>query len=379
MITSDYVILGAGASGLQLAYRMALDSYFDDKKIVIVDREADKGNDRTWCFWENGTGEWDDIVHKTWDSIYFGSKWFSKEIEITPYSYKMIRSEAYYKKLWHVINTKSNISFIKAEVDEIVQKANDVHIITDKELLIASKLFNSLPLDNSYKQQSKYPVLQQHFVGWFIHTDDAVFDANVATFMDFDIPQNDNTRFMYILPTSKKEALFEYTLFSKDLLKITEYEDAIELYLSKMGIKNYTIVETEKGSIPMTSYKFHRHNTENILHMGSAGGWTKASTGYTFMNTSKKTKRLIEYLKHSEDLSRFHKTSKFWFYDLLMLDVLAKNNAFGAKLFSSLFKNSKLKTIFRFLDEESNLAEDIKIMSSVPPLPFIKAVFRRLI
>ena len=73
MTNYDYIILGAGASGLMLAYRMASDTFFDDKSILIIDKEKQKGNDRTWCFWENGEGEWDDILTKTWSKIYFGS------------------------------------------------------------------------------------------------------------------------------------------------------------------------------------------------------------------------------------------------------------------------------------------------------------------
>ena len=121
MQNPDYIILGAGASGLQLAYRMALDSYFDSKEILIVDKEQEKGNDRTWCFWEKGSGEWDDITFKTWDSIYFGSEWYSKETNISPYKYKMIRSEAYYQKLWAVINKKTNIKFLQTEVKSLDQ------------------------------------------------------------------------------------------------------------------------------------------------------------------------------------------------------------------------------------------------------------------
>ena len=111
--------------------------------------------------------------------------------------------------------------------------------------------------------------------------------------MDFTVPQKGNTRFMYVLPTSKREALFEYTLFSKDLLEISEYENAIKDYLEEKNIANYEIVETEKGSIPMTSFKFQQFNTKNLLNMGTVGGWTKASTGYTFMSTTKKTRALI--------------------------------------------------------------------------------------
>ncbi|TCK66635.1 lycopene beta-cyclase [Winogradskyella wandonensis] len=372
----DYIILGAGASGLMLAYRMANDAFFDDKSILIIDKDADKGNDRTWCYWEEGKGEWDDILHKEWENIYFGSSVFEETKSILPYTYKMIRSEAFYKSLWLRINKAENISFLKASVDGFSEQS-EVEVNTCKGVYKAKKLFNSI-VDTSFLQQKKYPVLQQHFVGWFVKTEADVFDDSTATFMDFTVPQKGNTRFMYVLPTSKREALFEYTLFSKDLLEISEYEDAIKDYLEEKNIANYEIVETEKGSIPMTSFKFSKLNTKNVLHIGTAGGWTKASTGYTFRNTTKKTKSLIQFLKSNDDLSQFGKTTKFWFYDLLFLDVLANENAKGYKLFSALFKNAKTKTIFKFLDEESSFLEDLKIITAVPTIQFTKVLFKRL-
>lgn len=378
MTKSDYIILGAGASGLLLAYRMANDAFFNDKSIVIIDKQKNKGNDRTWCFWEEGKGEWDAILCKDWKYVYFGSPWLSKNIDIFPYEYKMIQSEIFYEKLWKTINEKTNISFQQTEVSSLQTVENRLVVHTDSESFEASKVFNSLLLQTDYKTQTKFPVLQQHFIGWFIKTETPQFDDAVATFMDFEIPQNGNTRFMYVLPTSKTEALFEYTLFSEKLLEKSEYENAIKVYLKQKGIENYTITETEMGSIPMTSYPFLKQNTTHILNIGTAGGWTKASTGYTFMNTTKKTKALIEFLKTETDVSKFAKRTKFWYYDLLMLDVLYGDNSYGAKLFSSLFKKTKVTTIFKFLDEESTLIEDLKVITSVPPLRFIQAVFRRL-
>ena len=70
----DYIITGSGASGLMLAYRMAKDSFFDNASILIIDKEKKTSNDRTWCFWENGEGEWDELLHKSWDKIIFESK-----------------------------------------------------------------------------------------------------------------------------------------------------------------------------------------------------------------------------------------------------------------------------------------------------------------
>jgi len=241
-----------------------------------------------------------------------------------------------------------------------------------------AKVFNSIPDSDLYKVQDRYPVLQQHFVGWFIKTESNEFDDSVATFMDFTVAQKGNTRFMYVLPIEKNIALFEYTLFSETLLPLNEYEESIKKYLENKGIKEYEIIEKEKGSIPMTSYKFSKLNSKNILNIGTAGGWTKASTGYTFKNTTKKTRSLVQYLKQNDDLSKFHKSSKFWFYDVLFLDVLAKNNGEGSKLFASLFKKAKTKTILRFLDEETNILDDLKIISSVPPKNFTIALLRRI-
>jgi lycopene beta-cyclase len=374
----DYIILGAGASGLMLAYRMSQDAFFDDKSILIIDKIKDKGNDRTWCYWEDGEGEWDQLLTKSWPKIYFGSDSVSKTINISPFNYKMIRSEKFYISLWGRIKLKQNITFIEDTVDSFSELEKGVQVITKSTRYFASKLFNSLPNPKVYVSQKKYPVLQQHFVGWVIKTEEEIFDDSVAKFMDFRVEQNGNTRFMYVLPIDKKTALFEYTLFSKELLQYADYEFAIKDYLNKKNIANYKVIETEKGSIPMTAFKFSKLNSEHIINIGTAGGWTKASTGYTFKNTSKKTKELTAFLKKENDLSKYSKNTKYWFYDLLFLDVLAHHNDEGAALFSSMFTKSDTKTIFRFLDEESTLFEDLKIILSVPPKRFIQAFLKRL-
>ena len=106
--------------------------------------------------------------------------------------------------------------------------------------------------------------------------------------MDFDVPQEGSTRFMYVLPINSMEALVEYTVFSEELLDYSRYESGIKSYLDRKGITSYTILRKEQGVIPMTCYPFTAHNSLNILNIGTNGGWTKASTGYTFNNCSKK-------------------------------------------------------------------------------------------
>ena len=375
----DYIITGSGASGLMLAYRMANDSFFDNSSILIIDKEKKNSDDRTWCFWENGEGEWDELLHKSWDKILFESNTYKNTIPLQSYAYKMLRSGVFYYKLWNFINTKNNIRFIEDTVVNIEGSEDGAIVETLKSKYFTTKLLNSIDLNKKYTLQKKYPVLLQHFCGWFIETDKISFDDSTATFMDFTVDQKRNTRFMYVLPISPNKALFEYTLFSKEVLTKEEYESELLKYLAIKSITEYTITEIEQGVIPMTSYKFWEQNSKNILHIGTVGGWTKASTGYTFKNTSKKTIQLIAFLKTENDFTHFRKKTRFWWYDLLLIDVLSSYNHLGSKLFSTLFKRNSLKNVFRFLDEETSFIEDLRIMLSMPPLRFIIALFKRML
>lgn len=375
----DYIILGAGASGLMLADAMISDAFFSGKSILILDKDAKQINDRTWCFWEKDKGKFDALVYKEWNHIYFAGKQFSKRYSINPYTYKMIRGIDFYASLLEKIETHPNVFFKQAEVVNLSDDGETVGVFTAEDAYTASKVFNSIFSYEMIPEQRKYPVLQQHFIGWFVKTKKPIFDADQATYMDFSIPQKGNTRFMYVLPTSETEALVEYTLFSKDLLSKEEYEKAIEEYIrTDLGCSEYEITETEMGSIPMTCYDFHEHHSENIRNIGTAGGWAKPSTGYTFMSTTKKIPKLVDYIKTGKPLHQLHFKNKFWYYDLLFLDVLHTNNAIGHKVFESLFKNRTPQQVFKFLDEESNFIEDVGNMMASPKIPFTKALFRRL-
>lgn len=375
----DYIIIGSGASGLMMAYRMSKDAFFDDKTILLIDKEKKSKNDRTWCFWETPVGEWDDILTTSWQKIAFKSDIYSTIDRIAPYQYKMIKSKDFYNKMWNQIEAKENITFLEEEIIEIHQDRTFATATTDINTYVSKVILNSVLFTNQYQEQVKYPVLQQHFVGFFIKTKTAIFNDEVATFMDFTIPQKENTRFMYILPYGKNEALFEYTLFSENLLPYNEYKVAIEDYLKEKGITDYEVIEKEQGSIPMTCYAFWKSNSQNIVNIGTAGGWSKASTGFTFKNIDKKSKHLIGYLKEGKSLKSFHKKNKFWLYDLLLLDILHEKNYLGATIFGQMFKNNNPTKILKFLDEETSLLEDLQIQLKMPTYQFVRALFRRFL
>lgn len=368
MFLYDFIIAGGGASGLMLAYRMSKDAYFDDKSVLIIDKDEKNTNDRTWCYWEKGTGEWDHLLTKSWHKIYFGSTEYSETIDLLEYTYKMLRSADLYLHLKSEILKKSNFKFINDHIQLIEDNGLMVHITTDARNYIAKKVFSSIFDVSILTNQTSYPYLKQHFVGWFIKAKLPIFDENVAGFMDFDIPQYGNTRFMYVLPTSRYEALVEYTLFSEELLDFGQYEAAIKNYIQvKFKLENYIITEKEQGNIPMTCYPFSDQNTSNLMFIGSAGGWTKASTGFTFANTTRYSSLLLQFLKEDQNLKNFNIRNRYWMYDLIFLDVLHKNNALGSKIFTSIFANNEINKVLNFLDEKGSILDDFSIMTKTKP------------
>jgi lycopene beta-cyclase len=379
MNTYDYIIIGAGASGLLLADAIGNDSFFKDKKILLLDKDAKNTNDRTWCFWEKGNGKFDDIIYKKWDTLHFEGAQFSKRNTIAPYSYKMIKGLDFYNYYLSRIKEYANITFIQSEVLDLKETSAEVVVETNHHQFTGTYIFSSLFDYKMATQQKKYPVLQQHFVGWEIKTNKPVFNAGEVTYMDFSVTQKGNTRFMYVLPYSTDTALIEYTLFSENRLPVDEYEQAIKEYiLGRYNCDTYEIIEKESGSIPMTSYDFREHHTNRIRYIGTAGGWAKPSTGYTLMSTTKKIPQLVANIKQGKPLQKLKLKNKFRFYDMLFLDVLSTNNANGHFIFESIFKSLKPQKVFKFLDEETNIREDIAYINACPKLPFIKALFKRL-
>ena len=373
----DIIICGGGASGLLLAYALIQDQDFDHQRIALIEKEDKNNNDRTWSFWEKGNGPWDHIMHQKWENAVFSAAEFQTIFPLTPYSYKTLQSEDFYKHVWPKLKEAKNLTLLQEHITDLRSEESQCWVKTEQETYCAKQVFSSLPTFHHTKQ-NRYPVLQQHFIGWFIKTKDPFFDPTRVDFMDFDLPQKGNTRFMYVLPFSATEALVEYTLFSKDLLAQEEYEKAIKDYLEVKDARDYSITATEQGSIPMTAYDFAQHNTSTLLHIGTAGGWTKASTGFTFQKSMRRVQQLLPFIKTNQPLNRFKQSSRFDFYDLLFLDVLAQYNAEGSHLFQQMFQKNPPERIFRFLEEKTNWREEIMLMRSFPVGRFLAALMRRL-
>lgn len=373
----DYIIIGNGLAGLQLALAFAEDSFFHDKKVALIDPDNKQVNDKTWSFWEKTPTKFNHLVYKSWQKALFYGNQSKKELNLTPYTYKSIQSIDFYTHAFNVLKTKSNFQFI---LDEVISVDSDIiSLNTKNETYTASHVFDSRIPDDFFNDNNKTISIVQHFKGWTIKTHEAIFNPEAITMMDFRLKDGNQTTFTYVLPYSETEALIEFTYFTKDVVEDAVYDSFLKRYISEqLNTSNYTITEAEKGQIPMTNFPFEKYNTKNITKIGTAGGWVKGSTGYSFKHTEKKVSQILKNLKSNQKPSKNLFTSKYKFYDKVFLKVLSDSNEKGEWIFSQFYTKNSIQTMFSFLDEESSFTEDLKIMMSLFSWSFIKAFFKTL-
>ena len=369
-----YVIIGGGLAGLQLARQLSRDVFFKGKKIAIIDSDFSLPV-KTWCFWETGSGKWDDLVIKSWNKGKFISSEKNIDLSLSPYSYKMLKSADYHKQLQEEIEESGDIEFITDEIqhiDPVTMKAKGL-----KKSYSATHFFDSR-IDPSYLESKKYTTIFQHFKGWEVETKNPIFTPDSFTMMDYRIKYPEATAFTYILPYTERKALVEYTFFSPFLTEDKIYDAKLQLYFEEiLKTKDFEIKSTETGVIPMTDFPFDKENTRQITKIGTGGGWIKPSTGYSFKNTEKRIQKIIENIKRGKMPGEDLINDNFRKYDAIFLDVLARNNQKGEEIFTKFYTRNSPQEIFRYLDEETSVIEDLKIMMSLNSFDFIESFFRK--
>jgi lycopene beta-cyclase len=383
----DYIICGGGMAGLSLAYYLK-NSSLSDKSILIIEPQDKNKNDRTWAFWEASDNTFENILYKKWSSVRFGdADGKTTVLAIGKYHYKLLRGIDFYNFVIGELKKFENIEWLKDSVSSIEEGDNYAKVTTaNAEIFRAKHVFDStfkLKLDNKNNHN-----LLQHFKGLVIKTDKPIFNPELPDMMNFGIEQHNECRFMYVLPFDKYTAIIEYTLFTEKLLQQEEYDAELKKYISEKlqlftgryaatGVPHYQILEEEFGVIPMSDEATNEFPSKHIVRIGTAGGYTNPATGYTFQNTQKRLKRIVESLEKtgSPMIKDAWFQKRFLFYSSVLLNVLEQKRLPAAEVFARLYERNSPSQIFKFLDGETNLWEEIKIMNSTKKTKFIAAVF----
>jgi len=374
----DFIIVGGGLSGLHLAYCFLNDKYFKDYSFLIIDKEKSKKEDNFFSFWEAGNGKWDKILKQRWNKADFYSSTGKVVMDFSEYNYKTLSSSKFEEFVKRKIKKKNNFKFINDTVLKIREDKNKLVVVGNKKNYQAKHIFDSRLSVSVHEEIKKYTYLKQHFLGWVIKTDEKKFNKKSFVFMDYRIRDKNHTAFTYVLPFKKNEALIEHTYFSKDECSSEVYEKYIREYLSKYyNTTNYKIIKSEYGVIPMTSYPFYKESTKNITKIGTAGGWVKPSTGYSFKSCEKYSLKILKNIKEGKKIEIIPE-KKYYFLDKILLGVLSQYNHLGETVFYRMIKRNPTKRVLKFLNEESKLSEILKIIISMRSIYFVRVFIKSL-
>lgn len=376
----DIIIAGAGAAGLSLIHEILNSNRISTLNILLVDRSLKPANDKTWCFWDDDPVRFKSLIHHTWNTLEVAAHDNRFTEELTSYKYHCMRSIDYSAKVLDEIRKHENITLLEADITGFTSDGKLATIETSEGNFSAPKIFQSALRPPGYETNRVDISLMQHFMGWEIKTDKPLFDPDKAILMDFDVPQMDGVTFMYVLPFSDNVALIEHTLFSGNLLSDDEYEDGIKDYLLKkydILEDEYTILRKEKGIIPMEDRHYPAWYCDGVLNIGTVGGLTKPSTGYTFTRIQRHSRDLVHALENDLPLPVSKSSSyRFRVYDMMLLYLLENHEATSVTIFRELFKRNRFDRILKFLEERTHMGQEIKIFSSLPYMPFFKAIWK---
>ena len=376
----DFIIAGSGCGGLSLLYRILQEPTLQNKSILIIDKDKKNSDDRTWCFWEKKEGIFDSIVHAKWNTLDFLSTDFEEKLDLGTYTYKMIRGVDFYNFVINHAKKFSNVTFLQESIVSITPDENSASVKTTENSYEGNIVFNSTAIFNP--EITAQNSLLQHFKGWVVKTETPFFNPKIGRLMDFRVSQINGTTFMYVLPISTTEALIEYTLFTTTVLDKEAYNTALKKYIKEeLKIENYSISHEEFGVIPMSLAKFEKNPGKNIINIGTAGGFTKASSGYTFQFIQKDVTEIVTRLKSGKNLNvntSFENKLYNW-YDRTLIDVLLSKKMTGSEIFTEMFQKNSPEKILAFLGNERTLLEDITIMTSLPTKPFLTSGIKQLL
>ncbi|MGK7369781.1 MAG: lycopene cyclase family protein [Candidatus Halalkalibacterium sp. M3_1C_030] len=374
----DYIIAGAGASGLSLACHM-LNSSLKDKSILVIDSDLSIRSDKTWCFWHEGTPTFSNLVHKAWSEAEVGVQNKVISGKLNEYSYYCIKSESYRKYILDELQNHESFDLVESDIREISGDKNRPSLFTAENRYTAEYIFQSCFIPPEFKSSDiKYPLIQS-FLGFEVKTQSATFDSDSFMLMDLDDTYESGLAFMYVLPWSDSSALVEYTIFDSRIKSKDYYQKKIEVYLSnkyKLKRIDYQILRKEYGEIPMQDLPYTPWYKTRVLNLGRTGGLTKPTTGYTFRRIHDHSKQIVKKLIDNDRPALPYRSSfRYRAYDLWLLHIMHEKPKDALRIFETLFSKNDIDEIFKFLEEENSLMEDLKIMGSLPYLPFFKAIW----
>ena len=365
IIKFDIIIIGFGLSGITLLLELLKRT---NKKVLILEKKKKLERDKTWCFWNKPSNIFTKKYRNSWKKIIimYDNKKISKYDESI--SYNQIYSDDLYNYGKKTLRQSKNSKLLLGQnIKKITENPHGISIESNNKNYLAKYVFDSTP---SKLISGK---LVQHFCGVEVEANKDIFKTQEVTLMNFQ-KKKENIHFFYILPFTKKRALVESTYISNLIFEKNKYLSDIKKFLKD----NYPYVSfkskyTEIGVIPMHRLK-NEDSLNNFFKIGAANNWARMSSGYAFQNSFKHSREIVESLINNQRI-RIKEKKLTILLDKIFCKFLQDYPNEAKKVFLIFFEKLKIHTIVKFMNDDYNIFDVIRILLVLPKLRLLKCMF----
>lgn len=366
----DLVLVGGGGAASLVLAALGREN-LADVRVAVVDPVRKRGQDRTWAFWGPPGTALDPLLSAAWDDVDVVTPSGRRVLTLQPLRYAMLRSAPLYE-----LAARTDAIRITAAAGSVTDDGDRV-VVADPDgtpLVRAQWALDSRPRPPRRAGRTNW---LQHFRGWWLEADHPVFDPGRAVLMDFRTPQPARgVSFGYVLPVSDRFALVEYTEFSPARLDSPAYDRALRGYadLLRLDVSELRVREIEDGVIPMTDGPFDPRPSPRVIRLGTAGGATRPSTGFTFSAMARQAGQIARAVADGRPpVPRPPYPARHLWMDAVQLRALDRGLVDGVAFFDRLFDRNPASLVLRFLDGTTSVGEDLRLMFSTPLLPMMRA------
>jgi lycopene beta-cyclase len=376
----DAVIAGGGLSGLSLAAHLAT-SAWHDRSVLVVDDPSARPPAVCWGSWSTGTGLLDSAASRRYRHVWTHAGGLSRRLPLGRYHYQLVRRPDLHRAVCRLLAGCAGIELRSGRVEEICGDPDGVDVTVDGRPVRASWVFDSASAPSPAAQVDA----RLAFTGWEVRSARPVFDPEAPILLDFRAPRDGavGARFGYVLPDDSDRALVELTEFVPRHAQPPApavRRAALASYLTDvLRCGDYEVLRTESAVLPLRAYPPAR-SAGRVLSIGARGGLVKASTGYAYERIQRDSAAIAQSLvrhDHPFDLPPTHARHRA--LDAVLLEVLDRDPPELERAFKRLFLANPAERVLRFLDEDTGIAEELRLITALSPAPYLHAIASRAI
>lgn len=361
----DILILGGGCTGLSLAYYLSF--LPNNVSILIIENKKLYKNDKTWCGWRTKNHAFIKCCQTFWYSFYINKANPYCSVITSSIPYENINSIFFYKKILNRIQHISNINIYHNTFLKITEYKNYVSVKFKNETYKTA----SWAVDTTPKKIKSFsPWKWQSFFGIELYYKNIFTGFSKPYLMNFDINKYlkyNQVNFIYILPNTRNNLLFEWTIFSyKDNCFIN---NLLVFYINLMiGKYNYKLLRKETGHIPM-AYVTNKNKIKNLVKL--YGCYIRTSNGFSFHEIQKWAIKCAYNISVNKKLILPKISYWFLFLDYIFMRTIELYPKISLFLYTHLFYKTNSISLIYFFTNNSKLLDLLKLLFFIKPKCFL--------